>query len=766
MRRTARWCAVAAAVTLAVTPAVSASAGTTAGPTKADAKAAAQATAKDRNIPVPAPPDVTAGKVPLEKVPGQAQLRAQSAAPQAAPSVGDVRYWLALDDVNGYYLKQFKLLGDGQHIQIWVAVDDNGDQALTFPAGPGSCRNDVFGGGEVTVTQAQIDGFIHEFDTNMFPKESEAFSDLVSRDGSDAGLSAYYDENGDIVRLPPGNFEGPGDKVVTLVDNVRDDNYYDPSTPAGQTYIAGFFSPTFASVLDRNIMTIDSFDWMHRTGANPPDDRSTDTGCAYAGVTPRPHQYEGTFAHEYQHLLENDQDADEVSWVNEGLSDWAQTLVGYVDPNNLPTEDAADRHISCFQGYLGDNFGGPENSLTQWGDQGGPEILCDYGAAYSMMEYLHGRFGGDAFMSALHKEQGNGLDGLQTVMKRFGYRGITAEEVVHQWQAMVALDYQIDQGAKLKGGDKRDYTSPTLKSIINFGSSQAYSSPGAPPNGADYVRLGDRFGYVNAKDLDALTFRGAGSYAPDPVEWTVDGGRLYSGQGNDLDRGITRKVTVPSDPSQAVLSATLEWNTEEAWDFAYVQVFDPESKQWVSLEDNEGRTTSDHDPSAAANVVANLPGFTGDGGGPTTETFDLSKYAGQTIDVAFRYITDAAEIEPGFWVDDVTVGGQPVSDGTDLSAWKSLTQAHPVPVAGWTVQLVAYGDGKKAYVGSLPLRYNANRDVWVANADNGDISRLVGNKKGTTTVAALVTADDPTETATAYPTYTLTANGVTQPGGS
>jgi len=175
----------------------------------------------------------------LKKVPGAAQLRAQAAAPQAAPVVGEVRYWLALDEDNGYYLKKFKLLGDGQHIQIWVAVDDAGNQALTFPAGStGACRNTVFEGGEVTVTQPQIDSFIHEFDTNMFPKESEAFSDLTSRDGSNAGLSAYYDENGNVIRLPAGNFQGPGDKVVTLVDNVRDANYYDPSTPDGQTYIA------------------------------------------------------------------------------------------------------------------------------------------------------------------------------------------------------------------------------------------------------------------------------------------------------------------------------------------------------------------------------------------------------------------------------------------------------------------------------------------------------------------------------------------------
>ena len=31
---------------------------------------------------------------------------------------------------------------------------------------------------------------------------------------------------------------------------------------------------------------------------------------------------------------------------------------------------------------------GPENSLTRWSDQGDGEILCDYGAAYTFMEYV------------------------------------------------------------------------------------------------------------------------------------------------------------------------------------------------------------------------------------------------------------------------------------------------------------------------------------------------------------------------------------------
>ena len=38
--------------------------------------------------------------------------------------------------------------------------------------------------------------------------------------------------------------------------------------------------------------------------------------------------------------------------------------------------------------------GGPENSLTLWGDQGNPNaILADYGNAYSFMLFLYDRYG-------------------------------------------------------------------------------------------------------------------------------------------------------------------------------------------------------------------------------------------------------------------------------------------------------------------------------------------------------------------------------------
>ena len=156
---------------------------------------------------------------------------------------------------------------------------------------------------------------------------------------------------------------------------MRDANYYEPTTPDGQTYIAGFFYSVFNEYFDRNVMTIDAFDWLHRTGANPPDD-STDPdyqACSeelevdpsrlldcLGRISTRVSSPTSTSTLEYY------EDADETSWVNEGLSDWAQTLVGYVDPSvprRTPTPTAtssassASRHPLQRAGELADRLG-------------------------------------------------------------------------------------------------------------------------------------------------------------------------------------------------------------------------------------------------------------------------------------------------------------------------------------------------------------------------------------------------------------------------
>ena len=101
-----------------------------------------------------------------------------------------------------------------------------------------------------------------------------------------------------------------------LVDNIRDDNFYDLGDTQSLPYIAGFFSSVFNEYFDRNVMTVDAFDWIHRTGANPPDEPDPNDACASAPA--RPFSTRATFAHEYQHLLEYYADPDELPVAERG----------------------------------------------------------------------------------------------------------------------------------------------------------------------------------------------------------------------------------------------------------------------------------------------------------------------------------------------------------------------------------------------------------------------------------------------------------------
>ncbi|WP_432486383.1 peptidase M6 [Kineococcus esterisolvens] len=670
--------------------------------------------------------------------------------------VGDQRDWPALVDggvtpdgevvesavtVQGYTLR-----GLGDSIEVWVADD------LSFPEG--DCRNTT-GGGELTVvTDEQVAGFVEEFDETILPVESEVFSVAPPRDGSAAVLGELV-EQPDGGEYPEGYWTGRGERTVALIDNVRDQNFYDPTNENGRTYIAGFFYSLFNDLVDRNVMTIDGFDWLHRTGENPPDDSQEPDYLACADYLQRPglgepagRTYEATFAHEYQHLLEHYADPDEVSWVNEGLSMWSEDLLGFSDPAPAPNTEEADNYIATFLGFNEQqSYGGPEQSITLWGDQGDPEILADYGSAYAFMVYLHGRFGGDEFMTALHNEPEGGLAGLDAVLRERGH-DVRSQDVLHDFLASMAVDAALDGGAKVKRGDAEALQAEGLTARVNWDSEQSHGSPGAPVNGADYVRLRDPAGYV---DGGLVTFKGSSTYPTTPVEWEQDGERLYSGSGDNLDRGIVREFTIPvQDPT---IGVDLQVDTEEGWDFAVVQVWDAAAGGWVSLSGEA--TTTDAAPGADPRITAELPGLTGEVSG--TQTFDASAYAGQTVDVAIRYLTDGGVAEPGVWVGGVRIGGQSVADATDLSTWRSLSEAHPTEVAGWTVQLVGTS-GKKVSVVELPVV----RTPWGFTT-----LTTVKHALGFTpeVAAVLVTADDPTETVTDHAPYELCVNGVLQPGG-
>lgn len=660
-----------------------------------------------------------------------AAVRTAAAPAGVTPAVGTVRQWVALDDFHGsLYKKDYTLRGVGSKIEVWVAND------ITFPAG--DCRSAT--PGTTTVTDTQVNDLITQFDTNMFPKESAAFSVAPDRDGTHAAIS--------------GDYTGNGDKIVTLVDNVRDDNYFD--FPANPTYIAGFFSSQFNELLDRNVMTIDAFDWLHRTGANPADQPTDDLCTSRPG---RARLYEGVFAHEYQHLLQYYTDPAEVNFINEGLSDFAISLVGYGKPAAHIDQKGQENHISCFQGFGTHktayntnprDCGGPQNSLTLWGDEGaGNEILADYGNAWSFQLYLYDHYG-QAFISALHRDgEEQGLAGVQKQLDTFK-PGTKVADVLHDFQTMNLVDRYLDtSAARTAGITVKNVTTKSLDATINLNNTAVEAKPGAAPNGADYVTLynGPRAG----RALQSLSFSGAKTLAPQPLLWTSTSATpapldtapvLWSGDRSNLDAAAVTSVAVPAG------TPTLTYNeqhlAEEGYDYAYTVV------------STDGGAT--YTPLANANTVAGPlgPALNGDSAGFATQTFDLTPYAGKTVLIGFRYVSDGGTNDGGWYVDDVKVDGTLISDGSSTAGFKSPTQVKPTVVKNWFVRLV----GLDAHNHQARFaRYNGKYDFKLTSTD----------LRGFTTyplVIAIVSYDDPTEQVQQYAPYTLKLNNARLAGGS
>ena len=70
----------------------------------------------------------------------------------------------------------------------------------------------------------------------------------------------------------------------------------------------------------------------------------------------------------------------------------------------------------------------------------------------------------------------------------------------------------------------------------------------------------------------------------------------------------------------------------------------------------------------------------------------------QTILLGRRYVSDGGVNEGGLLVDDVSVGGVVVSDGSSLAPFKSPSQIGPTAVENWNVKLIGINSQLKTAI--------------------------------------------------------------------
>jgi len=185
-------------------------------------------------------------------------------------------------------------------------------------------------------------------------------------------------------------------------------------------------------------------------------------------------------------------------------------------------------------------------------------------------------------------------------------------------------------------------------------------------------------------------FVGADNLESSPAErwdafgWTLSATRFhsplhsyYSGAANKVNRVLTSRRGHLVQPGEQLRFWT-RYNIEEYWDFGYVEIA-TDGRHFATLP---GSITTNDD--YYGRNFGN--GVTGISGGWVQATFALSAYEGEVVWLRFRYNTDQAVTEEGWYVDDI--------EPADLFATETLV-AEDLSVAEYS--FVDHAEGEFAY---------------------------------------------------------------------
>ena len=606
-------------------------------------------------------------------------LTGTASAAEPSPTPGDESMVIAVgDDVAGgsydiTFVKAYEgTTPDGTPVYVYAPegyanpegvlgidpnVDPNPDDEFT------PCGGDV---ADNTMPQDEINALGDELAGHVVAVDEEHFGPIGDANGPD---------------------EADGDALVALFYNVFDEAYYDCSATS---YTAGYYAPAFKDTYGMNVIVLDTNDFSAMTG--DPENATDLTN-------------EGVIAHELQHLVHDYSDANELSWVNEGLADFAMFLNGY---------PSGGSHITYQQVFH------RETSLTRWA--GGLE---NYGAAYTFFQYLWEQAGGngsaagdaqyepdseydgvagDLLIKTIFEEQANGMEGVQNAINAYndtlvdpedGNHLPNVDELFKQWSIAVYLDdensdlYDI-KALDMGGVDSRGWTIDLANDEFfkNRGSYTGSTPEGrfahdphvpaqsALPFGTSYET------FRNPGKTFRLDFNGPASTQIIPGN---DEQFWFGGTESQSDHILNVDTPVTGDDT---LTFDTWYFIEQGWDYGYVEAL--VDGNWVTVPVTSGGDTITTDTNPQGNNDEGN-GLTGTSGGEYfVDEPELLKASVDlpegTTDVRFRYSTDAAYVDTGWFVNNVEVDG---AEATLTSPEDNWVFADPVQQNDWSVQIIS-----------------------------------------------------------------------------
>ena len=449
--------------------------------------------------------------------------------------------------------------------------------------------------------------------------------------------------------------------------------------------IAGYFSSAdaFSSLANpfsnqKEMFTI-SLDWLRRI-----DDFEV---------------YETVLAHEFQHMVHWNNDRNEETWVNEGMSELAQEVAGY--PPELGFARVYARQ--------------PDTQLNTW-NLDPNDNAKHYGASYLFMAYFLQRFG-EELTRAVVSQQDNGTQGFDAALQEAGV-DLTFEDVFADWAiANYVNDFDALAQHGIFGYQQLQTPAPELEETVRSLSQKTLQ--GSVPNfGVDYIAFSERSdasvyfeGTTETRYADVAQFSGN-------LAW-------WSNRTDDSDVRLTRAFDFSDVPLNAALTMNVRmwFDIETDYDYGYV-LASRDGRKWDILP---GQRTTTSNPSgnsfghaytaqSATSSFSSAPDW-------VNESFDLRAYAGEKVFLRFEYVTDDAVNAPGWFVDEIEIPaiGYATNWGNGADGWESegwILTDNQLPQE-WLVQIMVFKDGNLASFERAAVETDGTVRIDVEGLDRG-----------------------------------------------
>jgi hypothetical protein len=391
-----------------------------------------------------------------------------------------------------------------------------------------------------------------------------------------------------------------------------------------------------------------------------------------------------TLAHEFVHMIQDASDRNDVSWINEGFAEVGAFLNGY--------DVGTGQYF-----YVAE----PDLQLTSWADNTSPDFGSHYGQSFLYLAYFLDRFGEDA-TKALTSNPENDIASVDDTLADLNITDpqtgqiITADDVFMDWATtMYLMDGSVGDGRY----DYKNYPdAPQITEITSMSNCPRSTSGSVNQYGIDYYSIRCSGDYT-------LTFTGSTIARLLPMDAHSGSYSFWSNMGNESDMTLTREFDFTGASGPITLSYWIWYDIEEDWDYMYLEA-STDGQTWQILQTP---SSTDYNPTGQSFGWA----YTGQTGNWRQEEVDLSQFAGQTVQLRFEYITDAAVNGEGALLDDIHI--EAIDYEEDFEAgdggWEAAGFVRVENTLPQTYRLTLITEGDTTTVTHIPLSPDQTAEI-------------------------------------------------------